>query len=507
MIVSNIYIHAEDPKKHKLDTLLELVEELANPYIKIPILLYGDFNLNPSVVKAAVKSNHCLYHNHNLRVYESYHSPFQNFPLATRTGTNKNGIPVYSQIDFILTNLPIKTKWSFHPLLSDHAFVIVQIEKKDLGCKSYPLYLPMRQELGTLIFNSFKQNNKDSNQFSNLLDFLTKEREKFMAKITPRDFRESLDCDLATSNLEQLTKQWIAKFAEFASSIIKLRFSSDQAKAFKLIRSVTKYNKDFKRDGAIITSLSAEYDLPPTDNKAVAEALIGQLKSNDLTMTDMLGKYGCPVPEKLPDLEDHELRVLVTKVSKGKAMPDLLFPDDVLHKLASDQKQNVLFLNQLWDPQFIEKHKIILKTKLVPLNKIFPKVPSKDDMRPICVTSSLFKLIEARFTAKLTQAFISLKDPLAKAQVGFIPQMSTQTNILRLLESIHQTFTNWPEKIPKVKLKNDHIGIAEEGYSSAILFLDYSQAYNSVNKHKLFGALVAGDILDPNESNPPPLAL
>lgn len=89
--------------------------------------------MRPSSVYSGVEANHSLYHHHK-RVFDTYKGPFKENPKATRTGTNKKGRNVLSRIDYILTNLELTSKWSYHPLLSDHAYVVAEVEKKQLGC-------------------------------------------------------------------------------------------------------------------------------------------------------------------------------------------------------------------------------------------------------------------------------------------------------------------------------------------------------------------------------------
>jgi len=57
-------------------------------------------------------------------------------------------------------------------------------------------------------------------------------------------------------------------------------------------------------------------------------------------------------------------------------------------------------------------------SRLIPLNKIHPQIPSRKDMRPIIVTSPLIKLVEACLLPDLTTYLI---EKLHHSQTGFIP--------------------------------------------------------------------------------------
>jgi len=127
-------------------------------------------------------------------------------------------------------------------------------------------------------------------------------------------------------------------------------------------------------------------------------------------------------------------------------------------------------------------------------------MPRAEDMRPICATSSLLKLIEARFTRKLVINYTKIEDPISKTQVGFMPNMSTQINIFRLLNLIAKTYKSWPEKIPLVPF-HSKCDEANSGDSSAILFIDYRSVYNSSNRKRLFEMLVDEKFLAQEEAN------
>lgn len=48
--------------------------------------------------------------------------------------------------------------------------------------------------------------------------------------------------------------------------------------------------------------------------------------------------------------------------------------------------------------------------RLVPLNKVYPNIPKKDQFRPIIVLSPLYKWIELRFLEKLNNYLINNLD-------------------------------------------------------------------------------------------------
>jgi hypothetical protein len=114
-------------------------------------------------------------------------------------------------------------------------------------------------------------------------------------------------------------------------------------------------------------------------------------------------------------------------------------------------------------------------TRLVPLNKVFPNVPNRFQLRPIMVQSPIVKLLEARFLPKLRDY---LDNGLDRAQVGFVKGMGIQVNIERA--------------IGRIRSKLDRGCV----YG---LFIDFNNAYNSVPHVLLFQKLRSKKILNNTE--------
>jgi len=90
-------------------------------------------------------------------------------------------------------------------------------------------------------------------------------------------------------------------------------------------------------------------------------------------------------------------------------------------------------LRNLWTPEAMSKLRDCTAARLIPLNKVWPKIPGINDFRPIIVLSAIFKFLELRFLPKL-QCYLSQK--MDKCQTGFVPKLGTQINILELIKQI-----------------------------------------------------------------------
>src|SRR4029077_10032664 len=102
----------------------------------------------------------------------------------------------------------------------------------------------------------------------------------------------------------------------------------------------------------------------------------------------------------------------------------------------------------------------------VPLNKVFPEVPTRKQMRPILICSPLQKLLESYFLPKLVDY---MEKKMTPSQTGFIPRMGIQVNLSRALN--------------RIKMRTDK---RKTVYG---LFVDFANTYNTVPHTLLFDKL------------------
>ncbi|HRP37859.1 MAG TPA: reverse transcriptase family protein, partial [Candidatus Dojkabacteria bacterium] len=112
----------------------------------------------------------------------------------------------------------------------------------------------------------------------------------------------------------------------------------------------------------------------------------------------------------------------------------------------------------------------------MPLNKVFPNTSTRKEMRPIAVQSPFVKLLEARFLPKLQKY---MNERLDRSQIGFVPKLGIQVNLVRALERITL----------RTNSKKTAYG----------LFIDFSNAYNSIPHELLFKKLRQKQVLDDDE--------
>ena len=111
---------------------------------------------------------------------------------------------------------------------------------------------------------------------------------------------------------------------------------------------------------------------------------------------------------------------------------------------------------------------IHLRGRIIPLNKAYPDIPKIDQIRFIVAISPVQKLLEASLLPSLQQY---AHDNLKEKQRAYIGGCSTHSNIADML--------------------------AKSNKGKDILFIDYSKAFDTVDRHILYSIIQAKDILSP----------
>jgi len=120
-------------------------------------------------------------------------------------------------------------------------------------------------------------------------------------------------------------------------------------------------------------------------------------------------------------------------------------------------------------------------------------------MRPIVATNVLFKALELRFSEELHLKFWNLRG-FAISQFGFLRHMSTQAQIFNLLNQVTE---GWK----RVRGSKLHISLSadishEIKYNplhNYIIFIDFKEAYNSINLSLLYERMKEDNIMENNK--------
>jgi urease gamma subunit len=294
-----------------------------------------------------------------------------------------------------------------------------------------------------------------------------------LVKHKPRDlhlFEKLLKLDNPSGVNELINTHWQKVMQE----IEKTRWTNKSKLAYKDLKDILKYHLFEKRDGGIIAQLISEDGTIIGNPKEVYELLAHTIEEIQVdNRWKFLDRKEFPI---LPLLSQKEVKRLMKLISTNKAITMDGLSDIMFNK--ENRKASSFIFRDLWSIK-LEQIKGIEKSftsRLLPLNKVFPNVPTRKQMRPILICSPLQKLIEARFLSKLTEY---LKKNLSPSQTGFVPEMGIQVNLHRAIQ----------------RIKN----ITENGRNTYGLFIDFANAYNTVPHELLFKKLRRSKCLDNSE--------
>jgi hypothetical protein len=79
-------------------------------------------------------------------------------------------------------------------------------------------------------------------------------------------------------------------------------------------------------------------------------------------------------------------------MSNGKALGYDLVSDQWLRRT-----KNIELIQNLWNPIIFDNCRQVFRARLVPLNRAYPRIPKKEEFRPITVLGSVYKIMDMRF--------------------------------------------------------------------------------------------------------------
>jgi hypothetical protein len=242
-------------------------------------------------------------------------------------------------------------------------------------------------------------------------------------------------------------------------------FNGNARDAFKTIKNMTILNPH-KRDGGIMNCIKL------SDNQLIVghdEVLKSCL--NELDKIQTRAEYKPILLEvDLPPLRYEDVLTLQEKISSGKGITFEYFSDTWFR-----ETKRIDLIENLWNRSTLELIPNIGCARLIPLNKVWPAIPTASQFRPITVLCPLFKWLESRFLPKLNDYLVK---NMIREQTGFVPEIETSVNLRRIVKEIKQ-FVKKDKKI--------------------LIFIDYKSAYNTVNRKILYERVKKKNILNADE--------
>jgi len=251
------------------------------------------------------------------------------------------------------------------------------------------------------------------------------------------------------------------------------RFSQYSREAFLAYRNICKYHMYDKKDGSVVSCLRLEDGTIVSDPQKVSHYLLDTLKK--IQYVPGMGATILNEFPKLSMLNRVEMEDICGCLSRGKAISLDLFSDIVIADKEALKACCEKF-SDLWccDLNGLGEDIQLWSGRVVPLNKIHPKIPDPTQFRPITIMSIIIKIVEARFLPKLNRYMVEKMIP---SQTGFVRGQGIFVNLYRVLGRLTSR-------------------IKQKRYPYAI-FIDFKSAYNHVNHDLLFQRL--GKCLEKDE--------
>ncbi|EAR96184.2 reverse transcriptase (macronuclear) [Tetrahymena thermophila SB210] len=356
--------------------------------------------------------------------------------------------------DWIWSNQQFRwnSKTSFYLEASDHSIIETECMLPFQPKVQQKFLIPFKQGSFNLCFIASKQSN-------NSLSFI--ERINKLRKFIKH--KKSIRLTIRKRQEQKFTWQ---HFIQQCESYIR---TSKSKHGWKIVQRLSVTHPQ-KRDGGLMTSFLNDEGKLTVGHENIINNCLSKLTelSGQMCNTQNLK---LPLPNLSP-LNDEEIKLLQLKINDNKA---ITLDGYSLQFFRSNNNVNVL--NDWWCQDVVNKlGEAIFAARLIPLNKVFPNIPSAGDFRPITVTSPAYKWLENRFSTKIQQY---LKERLDRNQTGFIEGCGTGLNIFMLINKIQQM------------RKKDAVGA---------LFIDFKSAYNTICRDRLFKILQDKDILNLEES-------
>jgi len=468
MWLVNVYIN--DGSIHKLTKILGKIRTNIPSNEWRALMLIGDFNINASIDNPDFQLLISASKSMGLNIW------------LTEENTTE-----ISRLDYVVAgSLLTKEKYVTINSLSDHKAIAWDFKLSPIS-RPKSIFIPDRQLAADSTISAIK-----NTKIKDAQDFLVSMRElrtyeNVIREISGKWKRDMnlldklISIDDSRKTKEVVDEYWNVQWKNTEN----VRFSEQSKLAYSELKRILKYNLFEKRDGGIINRLLDDNGTLITETDEVNNSLAKTIK--EIQIEDKWGWIAKKNFPKLPRLNEKEMETIVNLISTGKAVAYDAISDDLFLEERDKQgkltkscpKSNTIIkLRNLWRIELdtFLSDQDTWGTRLVPLNKVFPNNPTRTQLRPIMVQSALIKLLESRFLPKLR---IYMLEKLHRSQTGFVSGMDIHVNLNRALDRIcWRTHNSRP---------------------CFGLFIDFSNAFNSVPQTLLFHKLRAKNIFEEEE--------
>ena len=271
------------------------------------------------------------------------------------------------------------------------------------------------------------------------------------------------------------------EYSSFIKKINELNINKNKKEYFQRLRFYSEINKnvDILKNLEIITDnneIKLEINKDNIDKKIIEK------------YNNMLNNNGYKIKYNYKNfyiiLQPYEILDSLNKINTNKAVSFDYIPSNFINIIKNKLNKNefikfinnlTIFYNKLIN--YKELPEEIISSRLFCLNKVGNENGKLENIRPISIFGTLYKIMEKCINNRLLLVIENNKI-LSKKQTGFIPKLGCEINLARLRQRVNDVL---------------NINNNEQKY---LLFIDLKNAYDSVDHNILFNKLKKYNISD-----------
>ncbi len=484
-----------------------IIEKYKNP----SFVLYGDLNIDRIKFKSIIEEN--------LKCFKGVNFVYKNGTYEiTRSRVDSSNNISFSYLDYIIT-YNMKTLYfdlEKPPGFSDHICLHLVVDEKEfrdikVNKKLYFSFKKCKSEYVEIKDKLKKQLTSPNNSIENMNKFIEELKKRYRPHVKiPKgpfqwmayynNFIKFMEIYNENKNKNYIIKKKIKnkinlkkqEFIKFINEINEIEFYGILAnikklqidKQLKEFFILSKYYTDINKKVSVLNDLiikDDDEDIVTVDNDKINDKITEKYK---ILFKDH-GKKN--IYEVNGDKYEFDIKVIekeIKKLKKEKGISWDYIPHDSVINLLNDNeeeenkdKNNIddktIILNNIKnlfnDILFSDKEvtEDLVTARLILLNKNADQPGQLNAIRPISIYGPIFKLMERSLYDEL---YSTIVPKLSKNQVGFIGVLGTEVNLIKLRQNTFNLFKEGCKNI-------------------TIIFVDFSNAYDSVNHALLFKKL------------------
>ena len=493
LILYNVYIPPSQDHSIRLATFITRLKVILDRYVGAKVVVFGDFNLSRDEMSKKVMDP---LKGRGVKLHKE-----DGINAFTRCRVTETRVES-SYLDYFVTvNIEVDKFEVFRPFArSDHWALRLRIRKEELGD------LSIKKSI-TYDFNKSKKDAQEiyyefldalcaKDQVFSLTDLVGRLRTKYKPRLKKKRelsfVRDKVEKFLSENKLRN-KEEWNT-FTNFLKRVSNEEYNSflyeiDNLRATKQIKEYflrLRFYSEISSNVGIMRNLEVEPDEGDENAKVITDKLEIDDRVSRKYKAMFLDKgskneYSDDVARPPVRFLQSEIANALEAVSLDKATSWDYLPGEVfklivgLKKTDPDKYSQVcgkltdLYNTIVNSPETIPEE--LMCSRLLCLNKVPGENGKLENIRPIAINGTLVKILEKAILTRLEVTMYVEKKTLNVRQVGFVPGLGCDVDIMRL------------------RVRCDDVMKIYDKDEKFLLFVDLKNAYDCVNHRRLFDKL------------------